>query len=338
MIGITLGDVGGIGPEVVVKALEKELNRDNERYLIIGEPEIFLNTLKQLKINLPCDTNPASDSRVIVFNPARNINLSPSQIHQGCKESALAAVEWLKFGTVECLNKRLKALVTAPVNKEAIIRAGVNFIGQTELLSEISNTPNTAMMLLGADEKNRWVRVVLATTHISIRRLPDALTFEKVALAIQMSAVACRALGLERARIGVCGLNPHAGEGGKIGDEEQRIIAPAIQAAKNRGINVDGPFPADALFYHHFTGKYDVVVAMYHDQGLAPLKMVAFENGVNWTVGLPFVRTSPDHGTAYDIAGKNLADPSSMISAIRLAKTLIKNDSYNKAIQQLFSY
>jgi len=220
------------------------------------------------------------------------------------------------------------------VNKESIIRAGIDFIGQTELLSEISHTKKSSMMLLGCDEQQRWIRVVLATTHLPIRKLADAITFDKVHLAIQMAYVACKALGLEQSRIAVCGLNPHAGEGGKIGDEEQKIIMPAVQYAKERGINVEGPFAADALFYHHFIGNYDVVVAMYHDQGLAPLKMVAFENGVNWTLGLPFIRTSPDHGTAYDIAGKNLASPSSMISAIRLAKKLIKNGSYFKAITE----
>ncbi|PYI79780.1 MAG: pyridoxal phosphate biosynthetic protein PdxA [Verrucomicrobia bacterium] len=149
------------------------------------------------------------------------------------------------------------------------------------------------------------------------------LTQEKVELAIGLAAQACRALGLPRARIGVCGLNPHAGEGGEFGDEEQKIIAPAVEAARRQQVDVHGPFAADALFYYAYRGEYDAVIAMYHDQGLVPLKMIGFENGVNWTLGLPFIRTSPDHGTAYNIMGQNLANPSSMIAAIRLAKSLV---------------
>ncbi len=333
MIGITLGDVTGIGPEIAVKAIFEELKNDNERFLIIGDPEIVSETSQRLNIPLVFETEPDENARVVVKNPSL-IKLE-KPLSKGDARAAISAVEWLKYGATECLNKRLDALITAPVNKETIIRAGLNFVGQTELLSEISNTAKSSMMLLGCDEYQRWVRVVLVTTHVPIRRLADAITFEKVFLAIQMADAACKALGLEQSRIGVCGLNPHAGEGGKIGDEEQKIVRPAIEYAKERGINAEGPFAADALFHHHFIGNYDVVVSMYHDQGLAPLKMVAFENGVNWTVGLPFVRTSPDHGTAYDIAGKNLASPSSMISAIRLAKKLIKNGEYFKAINKV---
>jgi 4-hydroxythreonine-4-phosphate dehydrogenase len=148
------------------------------------------------------------------------------------------------------------------------------------------------------------------------------LTQEKIELAIELAAQACRDLGLSRARVAVCGLNPHAGEGGQLGDEEQTIIAPAIEAARSRQIEAIGPLSADTLFHHALKGGYDAVVAMYHDQGLCPLKLIGFETGVNWTLGLPFIRTSPDHGTAYDIAGQGIADPSSMISAIRLAKQL----------------
>src|SRR5262249_45548179 len=150
------------------------------------------------------------------------------------------------------------------------------------------------------------------------------LTRPKIELAIELAAQACNNLGLTQARIGVCGLNPHAGEGGAMGTEEQTTIGPAVEAVRQRGISVVGPLSADALFFYAFKGDYDAVVAMYHDQGLAPLKMVAFEGGVNWTLGLPFVRTSPDHGTAYDIAGQSKANPSSMIAAIRLAKQLTR--------------
>jgi 4-hydroxythreonine-4-phosphate dehydrogenase len=178
------------------------------------------------------------------------------------------------------------------------------------------------MMLLGQDDRGRWLRVALATTHLPLKDVAARLAQPKVELAIELAARACADLGLPRAKVAVCGLNPHAGEGGRMGSEEQTIIAPAVLAAQRRGLEVVGPLSADALFYYAYRGDYDAVVAMYHDQGLVPLKMVSFETGVNWTLGLPFIRTSPDHGTAYDIAGQGQANPSSMLAAIRLAKRL----------------
>jgi 4-hydroxythreonine-4-phosphate dehydrogenase len=171
------------------------------------------------------------------------------------------------------------------------------------------------------------LRVILATTHLPLREVADALTTGKVALAIELASLACRQLGLSRARIGVCGLNPHAGEGGLLGTEESTVIAPAVAGARAQGLDASGPHAADTLFHHAYRGDYDVVVAMYHDQGLAPLKMIGFDRGVNWTVGLPFVRTSPDHGTAYDIAGRGVANPSSTRAAIRLAVQLARQTS-----------
>jgi 4-hydroxythreonine-4-phosphate dehydrogenase len=181
------------------------------------------------------------------------------------------------------------------------------------------------MMLLGTDEHGNWLRVALATVHISIRSVPEKLTAEKILLAIELAAQACRDVGLARARVAVCGLNPHAGEGGEFGDEEIKTIAPTVRAAQQRGFDVVGPLSGDTVFHYALKGDFDAVVAMYHDQGLAPLKAVAFDSGINWTLGLPFIRTSPDHGTAYDIAGQGIANPGSMIAAIRLAKQLAKN-------------
>ena len=234
----------------------------------------------------------------------------------------------MRDGAERCLRGELDALVTAPVNKEAIVRAGYKgFVGQTEFLSALAGAKRTAMMLLGHDDKNRWLRVALATIHISIKSVPQKLTAEKIALAIELAARACRDLGLKRARIAVAGLNPHAGEGGEFGDEEIRTITPVVKAMTKKGFDVTGPLSGDTVFFYALRGDFDAVVAMYHDQGLAPLKAVAFDTGVNWTLGLPFIRTSPDHGTAYDIAGKGIANPSSMIAAIRLAKQLAKNRS-----------
>ncbi len=323
-IGISLGDITGIGPEVTLKALAIEAGVDDTRYLLVGDSDHAIGLNHKLGLDLPLEVyGPKSSShRFVLFNPMGEP--LPRQLPPGSPAAAKAAVRWVREGAERCLRRELDALVTAPVNKESIVRAGIKFVGQTELLSSLAQTDRTAMMLLGADDRGRWLRVALATTHLPLRAVSDHLTGQKIETAIELSAQACRDLGLPRARIGVCGLNPHAGEGGEMGTEELTTIAPAVKAAQSRQIEAIGPLSADALFYYAYRGDYDVVVAMYHDQGLAPLKMVAFEQGVNWTLGLPFIRTSPDHGTAYDIAGQGIANPSSMLAALRLAKQLAR--------------
>lgn len=328
-IGITLGDITGIGPEVALKALAEEAGADDAKYLLIGD-HACLGRQNALGSALPLAPYEGEDAagRFFFFDP-RSEPL-PFDLKPGSPAAARAAVDWVTEGARRCLRQELAALVTAPVNKEAIIRSGLPFVGQTEYLSQLAGTDRTAMMLLGEDDRGRWLRVVLATTHIPIRFLADQITIEKVELAIHLAGKACCDLGLAKARIGVCGLNPHAGEGGELGTEDQAIIAPAVNAARLRGVDATGPLAADTLFHHAFRGDYEAVVAMYHDQGLCPLKMIAFDTGVNWTLGLPFVRTSPDHGTAYDLAGKNLANPSSMRAAIRLAKRLALGQPKNR--------
>ena len=324
-IGIALGDITGIGPEVALKALAAEAADDGTRYLLIGDEAHVRRLNEQLRLNLTLQPYRNSDERgrFFIYNPLSDS--LPATLTPGSPAAALAAVNWLTDGAQRCLRRELDALVTAPVNKEAIIRAGhKTFVGQTELLSELAGTARTVMMLLGGDDRGHWLRVALATTHVPIRRVADQLTQEKIELAIELAAQACCDLGLSRSRIAVCGLNPHAGEGGQLGTEEQTIVIPAVRAAQGRGLHVVGPLAADTLFYYAYRGDYDAVVAMYHDQGLVPLKMIGFETGVNWTLGLPFIRTSPDHGTAYDIAGQGKANPSSMIAAIRLAKQLAR--------------
>ena len=323
-IGIALGDFTGIGPEVALKALAAEAASDDMRYLLIGDAAHLRRLNEQLHLRLPLQPygRAAEGGRFFVHSPSSEA--LPETLSPGSPAAALAALSWVTDGAQRCLRRELDALVTAPVNKESIIRAGQPFIGQTEFLSKLAGTDRTAMMLLGEDDRHRWLRVALATTHLPLKCVADQLSRDKIELVIELASQSCTDLGLPRARVAVCGLNPHAGEGGQLGDEELTIITPAVRAAQTRGIEAIGPLAADALFYHAYRGEYDAVVAMYHDQGLAPLKMIGFENGVNWTLGLPFIRTSPDHGTAYDIAGQGKASPSSMRAAIRLAKQLAR--------------
>ncbi len=324
-LGVSLGDVTGIGPEVTLKAIAAEAAEDNAKYLLVGDADGANHLNQKLGLGLPLKnfSGYGDSGRFFVTNPLEEP--LPENLTAGSPAAANAAVTSLRDGAERCLRRELDALVTAPVNKEAIIRAGHKFVGQTEFLSGLANTKRTAMMLLGQDGNNRWLRVALATIHISLKSVSKKLTAEKIALAIELAAQACRDLQLPRARVAVCGLNPHAGEGGEFGDEEIETIAPTVLATQKRGLDVVGPLSGDTVFHYALRGDFDAVVAMYHDQGLAPLKAIAFDTGVNWTLGLPFIRTSPDHGTAYDIAGKGIANPSSMISAIRLAKQLARN-------------
>lgn len=320
-----MGDVTGIGPEVTLKAVAAEAQTDDTRYLVIGDAAHARRLNEQLGLKLPLQNYTTKDAPGKFFLCQPLPDSLPEDLMEGSPAAARAAVTWVREGAERCLRQELDALVTAPVNKEAIVRAGQAFVGQTEFLSQLAGTSRTAMMLLGQDDRGRWLRVALATTHLPLKLVSDHLTQSKIEMVIELAAQACRDLALPRARVAVCGLNPHAGEGGEMGTEEQTIIGPAVGAARRRQIDVVGPLSADALFYHAFKGEYDAVVAMYHDQGLVPLKMIGFETGVNWTLGLPFIRTSPDHGTAYNIAGQGIANPSSMLAAIRLAKRLARN-------------
>jgi len=320
LIGICLGDITGISTEVTLKAIAADFHSDDTRFLLIGDLEQtrVLNSRLGLELDLPSVAGREA-GRISFCTPTEPL---PPGLTPGATVAAKAAMAWLEEGARRALSREIDALVTAPVNKESIMRAGVAFVGQTEFLSQFAAASRTAMMLLGQDSGGQWLRVALATTHLPIKSVSEHLAQENIQVAIELAAGACVDLGLSRARIGVCGLNPHAGEGGRMGTEEQTTISPAISEMQRRGIDVVGPLSADALFYYAYKGDYDAVVAMYHDQGLVPLKMIAFEQGVNWTLGLPFIRTSPDHGTAYDIAGQNKANPSSMIAALRLAKQL----------------
>ncbi|MBN2505182.1 MAG: 4-hydroxythreonine-4-phosphate dehydrogenase PdxA [Verrucomicrobia bacterium] len=320
---ITIGDPTGIGPEVALKALAREWPADSSRYVLLGDAPTLLNLNRRLGLHLPLhpESNAPPDARLTIASPGPPLP-DPASLPPGAPQAAQSAVAALREGTRRCLEGQAAALVTAPVNKHAIIRSGQPFVGQTEFLSGLAGSPNPVMMLLGTDDRGRWLRVALVTTHLPLRDVAEHVTPGKISRAIDLATQACRHLGLPRQRVAVCGLNPHAGEGGEMGTEELTCIGPVVQTARARGLDVTGPLAADTLFHLAAQGHFDAVVAMYHDQGLAPLKLVAFDTGVNWTLGLPFIRTSPDHGTAYDIAGRNIASPSSMLSALHLAKQL----------------
>jgi 4-hydroxythreonine-4-phosphate dehydrogenase len=324
---VTLGDATGIGPEVALKAAALP-EFSGAALVLIGDEGTLSRAARLAGVDQPIRILESASApapglwRLPLEEAALPPNLGP-----GAPEASLAAVRWLREGARRCLEDGWSGMVTAPVSKKAILRTGTPFVGQTEFLTEIAGSPPTAMMLLGTDDRGRWLRVSLATTHLPLRQVPDALTVEGIASVIRLTSEACRRLGISRPRVGVCGLNPHAGEGGLMGTEELGVIRPALAMARTLGCEADGPWSADTLFHRALHGDWDAVVAMYHDQGLAPLKLVAFDTGVNWTLGLPFVRTSPDHGTAHDLAGRGVARPDSMAAAIRLAMALAERAS-----------
>lgn len=304
-IGITCGDINGIGPEIALKAVSsKDWNNDVE-FTFIGPEKIFP------------DSN--------VWNIATEQPPRPATITAEASMTAVAAIERAVQG---CLAGELDAMVTAPICKEGLKLAGIPWPGHTEMIAAMTGCKRYGMMLMG-----KGLRVMLATRHLPLRDVANALTEAAVLEAIELTGEALDQLDIKNGRIGVCGLNPHAGDGGALGAEEADIIAPAINAAKAKGLNAIGPVPADVIFYQALKNNFEAVVAMYHDQGLAPLKMHAFDCGVNWTVGLPIIRTSPDHGTAFNIAGQDNADPNSMIAAIKAAIALAKRAQDNGEIE-----
>jgi len=228
-----------------------------------------------------------------------------------------ASYAYIRRAVEIVLKGEAHALVTAPISKEAFKMAGIPYPGHTEMLAALTGTNRYAMMLCGGP-----LRVVLVTIHTALRDVPPLITRARVLDTIRLAVAACRMLGLDAPRIAVAGLNPHAGEAGIFGSEEITEIAPAVEDARREGFSVTGPYPPDTLFYRAARGEFDLLVCMYHDQGLIPLKMIAFDTGVNVTVGLPIIRTSPDHGTAYDIAWKGVANPTSMREAIDTALRL----------------
>lgn len=319
LIAITMGDPSGIGPEIVAKAmLDREISR---RCIVIGDPMVVqhafseidatvrFNMIRDIKAARLADgsVNLIASSSLDVLPPAGTVNPASGK---AAYDAITTAIDFAMAGAVA-------GIVTAPINKEALAAAGVCHPGHTEILAERAGASRVAMMLANED-----IRTVLVTIHCSLLEAIRRADFDAELSAIRLAHEGGRALGIDAPRIAVAGLNPHAGEGGLFGDEEISIIAPAIEAARREGIDATGPWPGDTVFMQARNGRFDVVVAQYHDQGLIPVKYLGLEKGVNITLGLPFVRTSPDHGTAFDIAGRGIADPASLETAIDYAVRL----------------
>ena len=308
IIGITLGDPCGIGPEVVAKSLARvSSDFPAARFLLIGDETVFRRYSKS-----------GAFKKNITFLDLKNFPQKNFTIGKSNPIAAKASLEYIDHAIQLLKRKKIDSLVTAPVSKESICASGVPFIGHTEFLAEAFQVKNLGMMFVAHD-----LKMILVTRHIPLKAVSRAINAKNVHEAIELLYLALKKyFRIIRPRIAVCGLNPHAGEAGTIGKEEKQKIIPAIQKAKEEGIKIFGPFSSDTLFVPQFSKEYDGIVAMYHDQGLIPLKALYFSSLVNLTVGLPFIRTSPAHGTAFNIAGCNKADPSSMIEAIKLAVQL----------------
>ncbi len=277
-----MGDPAGIGPEVVAKALADPGIAALARWIVVGEAPLL------------------DDAGAPIVG----------RVNAACGRAALASIE---RATRMCLAGQAAAMVTAPVSKEAVALAGVPFSGHTEYIAGLCGAPDVRMLLV-----SDRLRVVHVTTHIPLRAACQ-LDTARILRTIELGHEAVRRMGVERPRVAVAGLNPHAGENGLFGDEDAAYILPAIRAAQARGMSCEGPVPGDTVFLKALRGEFDLVVAMYHDQGHIPMKLLDFDRGVNVSLGLPIIRTSVDHGTAFDIAGRNLANPSSMKAALKLA-------------------
>ena len=321
-IAITMGDPAGIGPEVILRALfQSSEMRDFCIPVVIGDRVVMEEavSLPGLSVKLNIIRTPEEARHTPGSMDMIDLALLNSfQKKMPTAEGGRASAAYIRKAVELAVNKQVDAMVTAPISKEALKMAGMNWPGHTEMIAELTGTKDYAMMLAGGP-----LRVILVTIHTALRNVPDLVTKEKVLKTIRLAKKACSMLGIGHPRIAVAGLNPHAGEAGIFGDEETREIVPAIEAAAREGISATGPFPPDTVFHKAYKGEVDIVVCMYHDQGLIPLKMIAFDKGVNVTIGLPIIRTSPDHGTAYDIAWSGKADPSSMIEALKLASHMI---------------
>ncbi len=323
-IGITMGDPAGVGPELIVKLLQNK-NFDFSNFIIFGSYKILKNELNKYKINIPVKKITSeklidcSSNTIKLFETREiNFNYNMGEINPDCGklayESILNAIDFAKKGII-------KGIVTAPINKESLKLASVDLIGHTEILSQKTKSKNVFMLMVNDD-----IKVILCTIHVPLLKAILSLSESLIYNTINGANKACQHFGIKRPKIGVSGLNPHAGENGTMGEEEEIFIKPAIATAINSGLNVLGPISPDVIYSMAREKKIDIVVSLYHDQGLIPFKYLGIGNGVNITIGLPFVRTSPDHGTAFDIAGKGIANPESFFRAVKYAQKMVVGD------------
>lgn len=320
IIGVTMGDPAGIGPEISVKALTDPEVYKFSRPIIIGDQKVLSYAIKISRLPgvtlhpiRSVDEARFEKNRIEVLD-LNNVDMARLKLGEVSASAGKASIEYLEKAIGLAKAKKIDALTTGPINKEAIHKAGIKFPGHTEILAKRTNTKNYAMLFVS---DKLWV--ILVTTHLALRDVPKAINKKKVLSTIKLAYDTLRKIKGPKVRLAVAGLNPHAGEAGLFGREEIKHIAPAVREAQKAGINVVGPLSPDAVFNLAAAGAYDLVVAMYHDQGLIPLKLLAFNRSVNVTVGLPIVRTSVDHGTGFDIAGRGYANPGSLIQAIKVA-------------------
>ena len=328
VIAITMGDPMGIGPEVVAKALCDPAIMRLGKFVVYGQNQPLVDAaecagmrpfwFRIAKENMPTTRGVAAEPVVLDYGHEDSLSNTRAPSRAG----GLLSKAFVEDAIADALRpvgdpRRVDAVVTAPIAKESWSMAGFKWPGHTELFAARCKATRHTMLF-----ESPRLRVALATAHVPLMDIRNMLTIGRVFDPIDLGYTYCRQLGIEKPKIAVCGLNPHAGEHGLFGDEEERVIAPAIEIARRNGIDVRGPFPGDTIFIDAAAGKWDLVVAMYHDQGLIPVKLLGFDRAVNVTVGLSMVRTSPDHGTAFDIAGKNAASPNSMKAAIELAVKL----------------
>ena len=333
-IGITMGDPAGVGPEITVKALAAPEVAASCRAVVVGSGDALAAAIELVHAPLALHRVKAvEDCRyapgTVECLDLANVDMASLPRGAVSPEAGRAAYAYIETAVGLCQRRAIDGIVTAPINKEALAAAGHQHTGHTEILAKLSGTEDFAMLLMGKE-----LRVIHVTTHVALRRVPELCTRERVGRVIALAQETMNFLGVARPRIAVCGLNPHAGEEGLFGDEEQREIGPAIESARGAGLDVHGPLPADTLFSRARGGEFDIVVAMYHDQGHVPVKTLGFTfdqktgvwtglSGVNVTVGLPFLRVSVDHGTAFDRAWKGLATPESMMEAIDVAVSML---------------
>lgn len=324
LLAITMGDPAGAGPEIVVKSLNSPDVRPICRALVIGDAGVMRAAAEIVGIPMEIHAVAApgemkeADGVMNVLD-LKDVDLSTLVRGRVSAAAGKAAYEAIEKGTMLTLAHATDAIVTSALNKDALNQAGYHFPGHTQILAHLCGVRD-AVMMLTADN----LRIVHVSTHVSLRQACDLVTRERILRVMQLGVDAAKSMGVAKPRVVVPGLNPHSGEGGLFGAEEDEHIIPAIDAAKSLGIDVRGPLPPDTAFLRAYRGEFDLVVAMYHDQGHIPIKMVGFEKGVNVTLGLPIIRTSVDHGTVFGKAGKGTADPTSMIEAIKLAATMCR--------------